>query len=95
MGLGISHQVPNAKAHPVPIERKRKTRPCPHRLFRGGRVLGDGLRALRHGVLGQLTGQDETDTVAGDVSGTRDQKIGGMGTHEVWISREEMVDFLL
>ena len=25
----------------------------------GGGVLGDGLGALRHGVLGQLTGEDE------------------------------------
>lgn len=68
MGLGISHQVPNAKAHPVPIE-KKENQTLPHRLFRGGRVLGDGLCALRHGVLGQLTRQDETDTVAEIFSG--------------------------
>lgn len=30
-------------------------------LFRRGRVLGDGLGALRNGVLGQLTGKDEAD----------------------------------
>lgn len=32
-----------------------------HRLFRGGGVLGDSLGAFRHGVLCQLTGQDQTD----------------------------------
>jgi hypothetical protein len=31
------------------------------RLFRGRRVLGDSLGALRHGVLGKLTGQDQAD----------------------------------
>lgn len=30
-------------------------------LFRGRRVLGDGLGAFRHGVLGKLTGQDQAD----------------------------------
>jgi hypothetical protein len=30
-------------------------------LFRGRGVLGDGLGALGDGVLGQFTGQDETD----------------------------------
>ena len=29
-------------------------------LLGGGRVLGDGLGALRDGVLGQLTGEDES-----------------------------------
>ena len=47
-----------------------KTRANPHetkrnkpesRLFRGRGVLGDGLGTLRDGVLGQLTGEDETD----------------------------------
>ena len=28
----------------------------------GGRVLGDGLGTLRHGVLGQLTGEQEADS---------------------------------
>ena len=31
------------------------------RLLGGGGVLGDGLGALRHGVLGKLTGKDEAD----------------------------------
>jgi hypothetical protein len=35
--------------------------PTSRYLFRGRRVLGDGLGALRDGVLGQLTRQDETD----------------------------------
>ena len=35
---------------------------CGARLFGGGRVLGDGLGALRHGVLGEFTWQDEADT---------------------------------
>lgn len=30
-------------------------------LFRGRRVLGDGLGALRDSVLGEFTGEDETD----------------------------------
>lgn len=30
-----------------------------NRLFSRRRVLGNGLGALRHGVLGQLTGQDQ------------------------------------
>ena len=30
-------------------------------LFGGARVLGDGLGAFRHGVLGELTWQDEAD----------------------------------
>ena len=31
------------------------------RLLGGRGVLGDGLGALRHGVLGKLTGEDEAD----------------------------------
>lgn len=31
------------------------------RLFRGGRVLGDSLGALGHGVLGKFAGEDEAD----------------------------------
>jgi len=31
------------------------------RLLGGGGVLGDGLGALRHGVLGELAGQDQPD----------------------------------
>lgn len=31
------------------------------RLLGGGRVLGDSLGALRDGVLGKLTGEDEAD----------------------------------
>lgn len=31
-------------------------------LFGGGRVLGDGLGTLGHGVLGKLTGEDESHT---------------------------------
>ena len=33
------------------------------RLLGGRGVLGDGLGALRHGVLGKLTRQDQTDSV--------------------------------
>jgi hypothetical protein len=48
---------PNAlkeKSHnPVP--------PSTKHLFRGRRVLGDGLGTLRHGVLSKLTGQDQAD----------------------------------
>lgn len=54
----VSHHVPSAEAQP----KQKKETPVDHRLFRGGRVLGDGLGALRHGVLGQLTGQDEANT---------------------------------
>ena len=90
MGLGISHQVPNAKAHPVPIE-KKEIQTLPTRLFRGGRVLGDGLRALRHGVLGQLTGQDKAhrrlDLSAGDgrllVVGSQLGSLGGDSLEDV------------
>lgn len=66
-------------------------------LFRGGRrVLGDGLGALRDGVLGEFTGEDQTDTVA-----LLEKEIAWCengrweNTYEVWISRDEMVDFLL
>lgn len=64
-----------------------------NRLFGGGRVLGNGLGALRHGVLGQLTGEDEADGSL-DLSG-RDggllvvgSKLGGLGGNaleDVWI----------
>jgi hypothetical protein len=64
-----------------------------NRLFGGGRVLGDGLGTLRHGVLGQLTGEDEADGSL-DLPG-RDGgllvvggKLGGLGGNpleDVWI----------
>jgi hypothetical protein len=34
-------------------------------LLGGGRVLGHGLGAFRHGVLGQLAGEDKSDTACG------------------------------
>lgn len=62
-------------------------------LFGGGRVLGDGLGTLRHGVLGQLTGEDEADgsldlpgrdggllVVGGKLGG-----LGGNALEDVWI----------
>lgn len=85
------YQMP--KLNPCPKEIKEKT-PNQDRLFRGRRVLGDGLGTLRHGVLGQLTRQDQTDTIGYRVSGVLVID-GTMLTYEVWISREEMVDFLL
>lgn len=101
IGLGISHHVPNAEAHPsAQRQKKEKTRP-EHRLFRGRGVLGDGLGALRHGVLGQLTRQDQANTgwelkSGHDCRHAHDAFVmRGKNTHEVWISRDEMVDFLL
>lgn len=40
---------------------QKKTTSSSTDLFRGRRVLGDSLGTLRHGVLSQLSGQDETD----------------------------------
>lgn len=54
------YQMP--KLIPSPKEIEKKT-PNQDRLFGGGRVLGDSLGTLRNGVLGQLTGQDQTNTV--------------------------------
>jgi hypothetical protein len=64
------------------------------------RVLGDGLGALRHGVLGQLTGEDEADGGL-DLSG-RDggllvvgSKLGGLSgdaLEDVWIVTLECDD---
>jgi hypothetical protein len=62
-------------------------------LLGGGRVLGDGLGAFWDGVLGKLTGEDETD--AWLRVRKRREKMRPSWTYEVWISREEMVDFLL
>jgi hypothetical protein len=62
-------------------------------LFGGRGVLGDGLSALRDSVLGKLTRQDQTDSgiwVSKCDEGSRWRK-----TYDVWISRDEMVDFLL
>lgn len=70
----------------------RKEKQRKHPLFRGRRVLGNGLGAFRDGVLGQLTGQNKTDTV---VVRQMDPCQGQRITHEVWISRDEIVDFLL
>ena len=61
-------------------------------LLGGGRVLGHGLGAFGDGVLGQLAGEDESDTVW--VSASAAHPCNG-DTYEVWISRDEMVDFLL
>ena len=63
------------------------------RLFRARGVLGDSLGTLRNSVLGQLSGKDEADTVKWSVGVI--ESIETRDTHEVWISREEMVDFLL
>lgn len=63
------------------------------RLFGGRRVLGDGLGTLGHGVLGKLTRQDQSD--AGDMLVMRAGEMWVEMTYEVWISRDEMVDFLL
>lgn len=41
--------------------RQKREKPTTNRLFRARRVLGDRLGTLRHGVLGQLAGEDETD----------------------------------
>jgi hypothetical protein len=38
---------------------------CATTLLGGGRVLGHGLGAFRHGVLGQLAGEDKSDTACG------------------------------
>lgn len=57
--LGRSHhdtQMPSKIQCP-----KRKAVQAP--LFRGRRVLGNGLGAFRDSVLGQLTGQDEANTI--------------------------------
>jgi hypothetical protein len=42
-------------------EKNEKSKTRIDRLFRAGRVLGDGLGAFRHGVLGQLAREDEAD----------------------------------
>jgi len=62
----------------------RKEKQYKHHLFRGRGVLGDGLSAFRDGVLGQLTGQDETDRgldLAGGDGGLLvvGGKLGGLG----------------
>ena len=62
-------------------------------LFGGRRVLGDGLGALRDGVLGKLTRQDQADSAV--VFSVSKRGRHGRRTYEVWISRDEMVDFLL
>jgi hypothetical protein len=62
-------------------------------LLGGRRVLGDGLGAFWDSVLGKLTGEDKTD--AGDGSQRMKVEDEVRITYEVWISREEMVDFLL
>lgn len=72
-------QNPNEK---TPRQPNRKSTQA--RLFGGRGVLGDGLGALRDGVLGQLTGEDEADRSL-DLSG-RDgrllvvgSELGGLG----------------
>lgn len=47
------------------------------RLFGGRRVLGDGLGALRHGVLGKLTRQDQSDAAELSVMHTWQNWTGG------------------
>ena len=58
--------------------------------------LGNSLCTLRDGVLGQFTGENQSDTVISRVrkrpESIRDSRAM---TYEVWISRDEMVDFLL
>ena len=74
-------------------ERTQHTQPSKKRLFGGRRVLGDSLGALRHGVLGKLARQDQSDAAnkSVDWNGCEKERM----TYEVWISRDEMVDFLL
>jgi hypothetical protein len=45
-------------------EKEKTHEERPHRtpLLGGGRVLGNGLGALRDGMLGEFTGQDQSDT---------------------------------
>lgn len=49
-----------ARDPPMPKREITKPQSTEH-LFRGRRVLGDRLGALRHGVLSKLTGQDQAD----------------------------------
>jgi hypothetical protein len=44
-----------------PREKKESQHTTSTHLFRARRVLGDGLGAFRHGVLGEFTGEDEAD----------------------------------
>lgn len=44
------------------MPKQKKERPEDNRLFGGRRVLGNSLGTLRHGVLSQLTGEDQTNT---------------------------------
>ena len=81
---------PNAKQILMPWREKESRRAS---LFRGRRVLGDGLGTLRNSVLRELTGQDKTDTR--DASVEARESRANQATYEVWISRDEMVDFLL
>ena len=46
------------EADAIPYEKKQNQT---DRLFRGRRVLGDCLGALRDSVLGKFTGEDKTD----------------------------------
>jgi len=46
----------------APPPNARRMLACITRLHRGGVVLGHGLGALRHGVLGELTGQQQAHT---------------------------------
>lgn len=51
-------QMPKQILCPIEKKEREKTRSSNH-LFRARRVLGDGLGAFRHGVLGKLAGKDE------------------------------------
>ena len=79
--------------HPIhgPDTRCQATKPiCPktrkdawkesRKLFSRRRVLGDGLSALRHGVLGKLTREDQADAVTGV---RRHRQMRGAG----WLTR--------
>ena len=74
-------------------QKNSQTRKTVNLLGRRG-VFGDSFCALRHGMLRELTGQDEPHT-GGTGQFQKQLTIVARMTHEVWISRDEMVDFLL
>jgi len=49
-------------SNPGTLREKNKKRKESRRLFRAGRVLGDGLGTFRDSVLGQLARKDEADS---------------------------------
>ena len=50
---------PKCQANPMPEREKRKANTTSAHLFRARGVLGDGLGTFGHGVLGELTREDE------------------------------------